>query len=187
MVLGKVLCFRLLHSPGKQVGTWDLINVVISSQPAFITWLITTSESMTTFNFLSLIIENSATLGGKCFRFYSTACKMSSVTIPFLYGKPNSWQRKPSLLLFKLIYGICNPTSNYYVPSWVCEALQKLLLCHRENYQQYFERQIVHLINWKIIIQKVLLSHSYVSSFPFPLALNLLLSINQDDVECGKS
>lgn len=37
MALGEVLSFRLLYSAGKQVGTWDLINVVISSEPVFVT------------------------------------------------------------------------------------------------------------------------------------------------------
>lgn len=130
MVLGKVLGFRLLHSAGKQVGTWDLIDVVISSEPTFIIWLITTWRVSGYFQFP--------------FINYWKQCHIRSVSdftaqiaSVFSNNSISVWNanlmKELSLLLFELIYGLCNPTSDDYILSWVCEALQKLLLCCKDR------------------------------------------------------
>lgn len=80
------------------------------------------------FPFINYWKQSNVRRKGKWFRFYSRGSKMSSEATPFLLGSPNLWQREPYLFLLKLIYRVYNTTSDYHVPTWVCETLLKLLL-----------------------------------------------------------
>lgn len=69
---------------------------------------------MAIFNFLSLIIENSATLEV----FQILQHRLQSV---FSNNSISVWNanlmKELSLLLFELIHGLCNPTSDDYILS----------------------------------------------------------------------
>lgn len=91
---------------------------------------------MSIFNFLSLIIENRAVLGEKesVSDFTVEVPKCLQQQLHFCLEVQTCDRENPPLFLFKLIYGIYNTTSDYRVPTSVCETLLKLLLCSRENY-----------------------------------------------------